>query len=72
MRKAWESLGREPEPWMRAEGDRGGTQGQGSGRGGAGGIGRTAATMLEALVQDQGHAGQGRGAERDDVSSERR
>jgi len=27
--KAWESLGREPEPWMRAEGDRGGNQGQG-------------------------------------------
>ena len=46
VRKAWESLGREPEPWMRAEGGRGGNQGQGSGRGGAGGVGRTGATML--------------------------
>jgi len=27
VRKAWESLGREPEPWMRAEGGRGGIQG---------------------------------------------
>ncbi len=24
VRKAWEGLGREPEPWMRAEGDHGG------------------------------------------------
>ena len=69
VRTAWESLGREPEPWMRAEGGRGGSQGQGPGRGGAGGIGRTAATMLEALMQEQGHPGHGRGADRDDVSS---
>ncbi len=27
VRKAWESLGREPEPWLRAEGGRGGSQG---------------------------------------------
>jgi len=71
LRKVWEGLGREPEPWMRAEGGRGGRQGQGPGpgRGGAGGIGRTAATMLEALMQEQGHPGHGRGADRDDVSS---
>ncbi len=48
VRKAWEGLGREPEPWMCAERDRSG--GQGPGRGGAGGVGRTAATMLEALL----------------------
>jgi len=59
VRKVWEGLGREPEPWMRAEGD----------RGGAGGIGRTAATLLEALLQEQGHPGHGRGADRDAVSS---
>ncbi len=29
VRKAWESLGREPEPWMRAEKDRDGNQGRG-------------------------------------------
>ncbi len=69
VRKAWESLGREPELWMRAEGDRCGSQGQGPGRGGVGGVGRTAATMLEALMQEQGHPGQGRGADRDDLSS---
>ncbi len=69
VRKAWESLGRALEPWMRAEGGRGGSQGQGPGRGGGGGVGRTAATLLEALLQEQDHPGQGRGAERDDVSS---
>jgi len=31
MRKAWKIRGREPEPWMRAEGDRSGSQGQGRG-----------------------------------------
>jgi len=67
VRKAWEGLGRAPEPWMRAEGGRSGSQGLG--RGGAGGIGRTAATMLEALMQEQGHPGQDRGADRDDVRS---
>ncbi len=66
-RKAWESLGREPEPWMRAEGGRGGSQGQGLGRGSAGGISRAAATLLEALIQEQGHPDQGHGAERDDL-----
>ncbi len=36
VRKAWESLGREPEPWMRAEGGRKGDEGdEGRGRGGA-------------------------------------
>jgi len=31
VRKAWESLGRESEPWMRAEKDRDGSQGRGRG-----------------------------------------
>ncbi len=71
VRKAWESLGREPEPWMRAEGDRGGSQGQSQSQGwsGTGTVDRTAATMLEALMQEQGTPGQGRGADRDDLRS---
>jgi len=71
VRKAWESLGREPEPWMRAAEGCGDSQSQaqGLGHGGAGGIGRTAATMFEALLQEQGHPGQGRGADRDDLGS---
>ena len=44
-------------------------KGQGPERGGAGGVGRTAATMLEALMQEQGTPGQGRGADRDDLRS---
>jgi len=69
VRKAWESLGREPEPWMRAEGDRGGSQGQSQGRSGTGNVGRTAATMLEALLREQGVLRRGCGAERDDLHS---
>jgi len=66
LRKAWESVDREPEPWMRAEWGCGGGRGvRRGGAGGAGGIGRTAATMLEALLQGQGHPGRGREADRD-------
>ncbi len=67
MRKAWEGLGRAPEPWMRAERDRGGSQGQNRGWSGAGAVDRTAAAMLEVLLQEQGTPGQGRGADRDDL-----
>jgi len=59
--KAWESLGREPEPWMRAEGDRGGSQGRSDT-----GTGRGAATMLEDLLQEQGGPGRGQGARGDE------
>jgi len=75
VRTAWESVGREPEPWMRAEKDRDGSQG----RGGAasalrstfrtGEAGRNAATLFEVLLQEQGAPGQGRGADCDDLSS---
>jgi len=70
VRKAWESLGREPEPWMRAEAekDRGGGRGLGGG-GCPGETPGTAATLLEALLQEQGHPVHGRGADRDDLSS---
>ena len=56
VRKAWESLGREPEPWMRAEGGRGGSQGQSDT-----GTGRGAATMLEDLLREQGQGRLGHG-----------
>ncbi len=69
VRKAWEGLGREPEPWMRAEKDRDDSQGQSQGRSGTGTVGRTAATMLEALLQGQGTPRQGHGADRDDLHS---
>ncbi len=61
VRKAWEDLGREPEPWMRAAGGRGGSQGRldtGNGRG--------AATMLEDLLQEQGGPGRGQGTKDDE------
>ncbi len=55
--KAWESLGWEPEPWMRVEGGRGGSQG------GAGAeTSRGAATMLEDLLQEQGRPGRSQAA----------
>ncbi len=57
VRKAWEDLGQEPEPWMCAEGGCGGSQGRldtGAGRG--------AATMLEDLLQEQGGPERGQGA----------
>ena len=59
--KAWESLGREPEPWMRAEKDRDGSQGRGVAASAlrstfrTGGVGRNAATLLEALLREQGN-----------------
>ncbi len=56
VRKAWEDLGREPEPWMRAEGGRSGSQGRVDT-----GTGRGAATMLEDLLQEQGGPGRGQG-----------
>ena len=67
VRMAWESLGREPEPWMRAEGDREGSQG----RGGAASAlratfrpseaGRNAATLDadRGAATGAGHAGAG-------------
>ncbi len=67
VRAAWEGLGREPEPWMRAERDRSGSQSQGQGDVGA--VGRTVVMMLEALMQEQGAPGHGCGADRDDVSN---
>jgi len=57
VRKAWESLGREPEPWMRAEGGRGGSKGRADT-----GTGRGAATMLEDLLREQGGPARGQGA----------
>ncbi len=56
VRKAWESLGREPEPWMRAEKDRDGSQGRGVTASAfratfrTGEAGRNAATLLDALL----------------------
>ncbi len=61
VRKAWESVGREPEPWMRAEGGRGGSQGRADT-----GTGRGAATMLEDLLQEQGRPGRDQGAKGDE------
>jgi len=61
VRKAWESLGREPEPWMRAEGGHGGSQGRSDT-----GTGRGAATMLEDLLQEQGGPGRGQGTKGDE------
>jgi len=60
VRKAWEDLGREPEPWMRAERDRGGSQGWSSDEGSRG-----AATMLENLLREQGDPGRGQGGQGD-------
>ncbi len=57
VRKAWEELGREPEPWLRAEGGRSGSQGRADT-----GTGRAAATMLEDLLQEQGGPGRGQSA----------
>ncbi len=70
VRKAWENLGREPEPWMRAEGGRDGSQGRGVAASALRSTfrtceaGRNAATLFEALLQEQGTLGQGRGADR--------
>jgi len=61
VRKAWESLGREPEPWMRAEGGRGGSQGRPDT-----GTGRGAATLLEDLLQEQGGPGRSQGVKGDE------
>jgi len=68
VRKAWESLGREPEPWMRAEKDRDGSQRRGVAASTfrTGEAGRNAATLFEALLQE-GNLGQGRGGNRDDL-----
>jgi len=72
VRKAWESLGREPELWMRAEKDRDGSQGRGVAAAAlratfrTGEAGRNAATLFEALLQE-GNLGQGRGGNRDDL-----
>ncbi len=65
VRTAWESLGREPEPWMCAEGGCDGSQG----RGGAGTVDRNTATMLAALLQEQGTPGQECGADLDGLHS---
>jgi len=59
VRKAWEDLGR--EPWMHAEGDRGGSQDRSDT-----GTGRGAATMLEDLLQEQGGLGHGQGTKGDE------
>ncbi len=65
VRKAWESLGREPEPWMRAEKDRDGSQGRGVAASAlratfrTGAAGRNTATLFEALLQEQDTRGQG-------------
>ncbi len=73
--KAWESLGREPEPWMRAEKDRDGSQGRGVAASAlrstfrTGEAGRNAATLFEALLQEQGAPGQGSGGNRDDLDA---
>jgi len=61
VRKAWEDLGREPEPWMRAEGDRAGSQDRSDT-----GAGRGAATMLEDLLQEQGDPGRSQGVKDDE------
>ncbi len=61
VRKAWESLGREPEPWMRAEGGRGGSQGRADT-----GTERGAAMMLEDLLQEQRGPGRGQGTKGDE------
>jgi len=61
VRKAWKSLGREPEPWMRAERDRGDSQGRP-----ATGAGWDAAAMLENLLQEQGGAEHGQSAKGDE------
>jgi len=61
VRKTWESVGREPEPWMCAEGGCGGSQGRldtGAGRG--------AATMLEDLLREQGGPGHDQGVKGDE------
>ena len=63
VRKAWEGLGREPEPWMRAEKDRDSSQGRGVAASAlrstfrTGEAGRNAATLFEALLQEQGAPG---------------
>jgi hypothetical protein len=73
VHKAWESLGREPEPWMRAEKDRDGSQGRGVAASAlratfhTGEAGRNAATLFEALLREQGNSEQGRGRDRDDL-----
>jgi len=75
VRKAWESLGCEPEPWMRAGGGRGGNQGRGVAASAlrstfrTGEAGRNAATLFEALLQEQGTPGQGSGGNRDDLDA---
>ncbi len=61
VRKAWESLGREPEPWMRAEGGRSGSQGRSDT-----GTERGAATMLEDLLREQGGPDSGQGTRGDE------
>ena len=75
VRKAWKGLGREPEPWMRAKKDRDSSQGRGVAASAlrstfrTGEAGRNAATLFEALLQEQGAPGQGRGADCDDRHS---
>jgi len=78
VRKAWEGLGREPEPWMRAEQDREGSQGRGVVASAlratfrTGEAGRNAVTLLEALLEEQGKLGQGSGGECDDLGGRER
>jgi len=56
VRRPGKDLGREPEPWMRAEGGRAGSQDRSDT-----GTGRGAATMLEDLLREQeGPGRQGR------------
>ena len=71
VRKAWERLGRGPEPWMRAEKGRDGSQGRGVAVSALRATFHTgearwnAATLFEALLGEQGNPGhkvtQGRG-----------
>jgi len=75
VRKAWEGLGREPEPWMRAEKDRDSSQGRGVAASAlrstfrTGEAGRNAATLFAALLREQGKPGQGSGGNRDDLDA---
>ncbi len=72
--KAWETLGREPEPWMRMEGGRSGSQGRGVAASElratfrTGEAGRNTATLFEALLREQGNPGQRRDGNCDDLS----